>query len=486
MNFFKSRRFKQGTVATVFTALVVVMVVIINMVATALSNRYNMTVDLTEGSVFTLAQESKDFLAAMEKDVVVNVLSTEDEFTGQGIYFTQANEVVKRYAQQQPRITVRYVDIVQDPTFVAKYPDLTLSTGSILVESGTQHTVLTVYDLFNTETDTSTYQTTITSSKAEQALSSAILNVTSDKKTKAVVLTGHNEVDIADFAALLQTNNYEIITQNLMTDTIDPSAALVIMCAPARDISEDEARKLDAYLTSDDGSTKTFFYLASAQQQADLPVLNAYLAEWGIGVNPGVVFETNQNNLFQPNIFMTLAEYMEAEYSQSVIEKNMVAAIANARPLELLFDTKTATTTTGLLQFSATSGVRPADAAEDWSPTAADVSGPILALGMGRRVITNPGEPIYATVLVSGAETFIDPYLLGSANIANSEYVLSLLGKLAGKDEVVKIQNKIIGDSQLGLTSITQAIAIGAVFLAVIPLAVLISGIVIWLRRRHK
>jgi ABC-type uncharacterized transport system involved in gliding motility auxiliary subunit len=486
MNFFKSRRFKQGTIATVFTALVIALVVIVNMVATALSNRYNMTIDLTEGSVFTLAQESMDFLASVQKDVTVYVLSTEDEFTAQGIYFTQANEVIKRYAQQQPRIAVRYVDIIKDPTFIANYPDLTLGTGSILVESGKQRTVLTVYDLFNTETDTTTYQTTITSSKAEQALSSAILNVTSDKKIKVVVITGHNEMDVSDFTALLQTNNYEIITQNLMTDTLDPEASIAIMCSPARDITEDEARKLDAYLSGDDGTEKIFFYLASAMQQADLPVMHAYLAEWGIGVNPGVVFETNQNNLFQANIFMTLTEYMEAEYSQSVMEKNMVAAIANARPLELLFDEKGSTTTMGLLQFSATSGVRPADAAEDWSPTAADVSGPILALGMGQRVITNPGEPIYATVLVSGAETFIDPYLLGSSNIANSEYVLNLLGELSGRDDVVKIQNKIIGDTQLGLTSITQAIAIGVVFLVVLPLAVLIYGIVIWLRRRHK
>jgi ABC-type uncharacterized transport system involved in gliding motility auxiliary subunit len=486
MNFYKSRRFKQGTVATVFTALVIVLVVIINMVATALSSRFNMTLDLTAGSVFTLSQESEDFLATVEKDVNIYVLNDEETFTARGTYFTQANEVIKRYAKQQPRITLRYTDIVKDPSFAANYPDMTLNTGSILVECGNQHVVLTAYDLFNTQLDETTYQTSITSSKAEQALSSAILNVTSDEKIRVSVLTGHNETEVTDFTTLLQTNNYEIITQNLMTDEIDPEATIAIMCNPSRDISEDEAKKLDAFLSNGEKFGKTLFYLASANQQAALPMLDAFLTDWGIKVNPGVVFETNQSNLFQINIFMTLAEYMESEYSESVREKNMVAAIANSRPLEFLFEEKGNTSTVGLLQFSSTSGVRPADAAEDWTPESEGTSGPILAMGIGQRLKYDGTTPQISTVLVAGSETLIDPYLLGSSNIANSEYLLNLFNDLSGREDIVYIQDKTIGNTQLGITSTSQVVAIGVVFVVVLPLAVLISGIVIWMRRRHR
>lgn len=485
MNFFKRRSFRQGTVATVFTALVVVLVVIVNMVASALSNRFNLTLDLTEGNIFTLSQESKDFLATVEKDVTVYVLNDEETFVSRGSYYQQAIEVVKRYAQQQPKITVKFTDIVKDPSFAANYPDLTLNTGNILVESGTNHVVLTAYDLFNTEVDYQTYRTNITSSKAEQAFSSAILNVTSDKKIKVVVLTGHNETAVEDFTALLQTNNYEITTQNLMTEDINPDATIAIMSAPARDITEQESKKLDVFLNNDERYGKTFFYLASANQQTALPVLDAFLADWGVAVNPGVVFETNQNNLFQMNVFMTLTEYMEDEYSKTAKEKNLVAAMANSRPLALLFEAKSSTTTKGLLQFSATSGVRPTDAGEDWAPEGEGASGPIPALVMAQRLKYDQMTPMTSNVLVSGSETFIDPYLLGSASIANSEYILGLLGSLAGKEDTISIQNKTIGSKQLGVTS-NQVITLGVVLIVVFPLVILISGIVIWLRRRHR
>ncbi|MDL2233523.1 GldG family protein, partial [Ruminococcaceae bacterium OttesenSCG-928-L11] len=452
MNLFKSRKFRQGSVATVITVLVVVLIVIVNMVAGALSTRYSLSLDLTSGAIFTLSQESIDFLKSVEKDVTVYVLNDEDYFMARGTYYQQAGEVIKRYAQQSPRITVKYVDIVKDPTFTSNYPDLTLNTGNILVECGTNSVVLTAYDLFNTQMDYSTYRTAIVSSKAEQALSSAILNVTSDKKVIVSVLQGHNEVDITDFTTLLQTNNYEVVTQNLMTEDINPDATIAIMCAPSRDISEEEARKLDAFLSNGERMGKTLFYLASASVQTAMPVLDAFLEDWGIRVNSGVVFENSQSKLFQMNVFMTLADYSEDEYSKSVQAKSLPMAIPNARPLEFAYETKGATTTKSLLDFSVTAGVRPNDAGDDWDYTKQGASGPILALGVAQRIKYEQLTPLTSNVLVSGTEMIVDPYLLGSTGVANGEYLLGLLNTLAEREDVISIQSKTVNYTELGVT----------------------------------
>ncbi|MCL2056803.1 MAG: GldG family protein [Oscillospiraceae bacterium] len=482
MNFFKSRKFRHGTAATVFTILIVVLVVIANMVATALSERYNMTLDLTEGGVFTLSRESLDFLRAVEKDVNIYVLTEEDAFVSRGQYFIQANEVIKRYAQQQPRITLRYVDIVRDPTFVTRFPALTLDTGNVLVECEGRTALLTAADLFNTRTDEN-MRTGITSSRAEQALSSAILNVTSEKKVIVSILGGHNQMPAEDFAALLQTNNYEIIYQNLMTEEIHPDAVVAVMNAPSRDISENEARKLDAFLHNDEQLGRMLFYLASAAQPDRLPVLDALLEEWGIKINPGVVYETDFSRLFHMNPFMTIADYTEEELSRSVREKRIYPAMANSRPIEILFESRGSVATTQLMQFSAGAGVMPPDAEEDWMPDSP--SGPIPALVMAQKSRYERFDLLTSTVLAGGSETFVDGYLLGQTSLANSEYILGLVHSLSGRDDVVVIQSKTIQYRQLPITA-NQVIGISVVLAIIFPVLVLAFGIVVWLRRRHK
>ncbi len=70
-------------------------------------------------------------------------------------------------------------------------------------------------------------------------------------------------------------------------------------------------------------------------------------------------------------------------------------------------------------------------------------------------------------------------------NFANSEYLVNLLNRLAGREQSFSVQNKTIETVQLGIT-LGQADAIGLVFTVAIPLLVLVTGIVIWLRRRHR
>ena len=469
-----------------FTVLVFVLLVIINMVAASLSARYNLSLDLTGDRIFTLSGETGDLLRALNKDVVIYILSSEDDFIAGGEYFVQANELIKRYSHNA-RITVRYVDMLREPTFPASYADLVLNAGDILIESGARKAVLTSLDLFNTVADNSSIvpRTLIVSSRVEQAVSSAILNVTVEKMIKIAVLTGHNEGSVDGFAELLQANNYEVVRQNLMTEEIDPEAAVAVLNAPARDITEDEARKLDVFLNNDGRFGKTFFYLASVTQPAELPVLDAFFEEWGFRVNPGAVFETNNARLFQTNIFMTIADYMENEYAASVIEKSLIPAIAFARPLETLFNSSGNTTTTGLLEFSDTAGVMPPDAGPDWAPGSQDASGPILALGMGQRMTFEGTTLLVSTVLISGSETLINPQLLSEANVANAEYILGLLDRLAGREDVVHIRSKTIGSDKLPVT-FAQMIWISVALTIVVPLIVVTFGIVVWLRRRHR
>lgn len=487
MNPFNNRKFRQGSMATIITALVIALIVIINMVATTLSERYSLILDLTPNKAFSLSKDSIDLLASIDKGVTVYVLSSEEEFSAANVYFSQANEVIKRYSQHNQNITIVYRDIIKDPTFATKYPSLTLASGDILLECEGRTAVLTPYDLFNIESDYYSGNTVLASSKAEQAMSSALLSVTSDKTITVTVLGGHNEADITTFTDLLSMNNFNIIYQNLMTDPeIDPEATIAILAAPTRDISEDEAKKLDRFLLNEGKLDKTFFYLASSSQTTDMPVLDAFLSEWGIKVNPGVVFETNQSKLFVLDYFATIPDYSEDVYSENVASRLLPMASPASRPLERLYEEKMSKLTSELLAFSSTAGVMPPDAATDWTPSQTDTSGPIPAMLLSaNRGVKEDGSQVQSNVLVGGSVDMLGSYVIGNINLANSDYMLNVLNKLVGRDIEIQIQSKTLGGTELGITG-AQVIYIAVALAIVFPLIVLVFGLVTWLRRRHK
>lgn len=484
MNIFKSRVFRQGSVATAITVIVIALIVVFNMVITSLSGRYGLSLDLTTNKIFGITEETKTFLKNLNKDVQIYILSTEQAFVSGGTYFVQADEVIKKYAQESGRVTLEYIDLVRNPTFASNYPDLQLSASSILVTCGGRSALLTPYDLYNIETDYYYGQSTIVSSKAEQAMTSALLKVTSDKVTKATVIAGHSESPVSGLTSLLTANNYEIDERNLLTEEINPESNIAILAAPTRDFTADELKKLDNYLAlASAGEPKTLLYFASPEQPA-LPNLAAFLADWGVVVGDGMVFESSANKTLNMSIAMPIVEYNEDVYSKTVSERGLPTTMSYARPMTTLYENNAATKVEIPLLFSSTSGIIPPDAASDWQPKASDISGPIPALVVSQNTTYNGMDPVHRNVVVCGSYYAVEDSFLSATSIGNGEYFLSFINNLAEREDVVSIQAKTVGGNELGISS--QQIYILALVLAILlPLAVLISGITVWMRRRH-
>lgn len=484
MNIFKTRVFRQGSVATAITVIVIALIVVFNMVISTVSNRYGLSLDLTADKVFGISEETKNFLKSLDRDVQIYVLSDEQTFTTGSTYFVQADEVIKKYAQESPRVTLEYIDLVRNPTFAAAYPDLQLATSSILVTCGGKATTLTPYDLYNVETDPYYGQTQIVSSKAEQAMTSALLKVTSDTVTGVTVITGHNEAALTGLTSLLEANNYGVAERNLLTEEVDPAAKIAVMYAPMRDLTDDELKKLDAYLSlAKPGDPKTLLYFA-ATDQPGLPKLAAFLADWGIAVGEGMVFESSASKTLNMSMAMPVVDYNEEVYSKTVVERKLPTTVSYSRPLTRLFENKGATKVDIPLQFSSTSGIVPPDASSDWMPKTSDISGPMPALILSQDTDYEGMDVVHQNVVACGSRYAVEDSFLASSSIGNSEYFLSMINTLAEREDVVSIQAKTIGGNELGIST-QQVYTLAIAMIILLPLAVLISGIVIWMRRRH-
>jgi hypothetical protein len=481
-NFLSNRNVRYGAVSVAITIMVIFFIVLLNVVLTALFKRYPLDIDLTEDKIFEVSTETRDFLSSLEKDAAIYVLNTEDRFTSSGPteYFIQANQVIHKYEQLSSRVRLEYIDLIRNPDFSARFPEEKFNVNDILVTSGGNVRALTYSDLFNIRS--SYYGSYVASSKAEQAMTSALLNVTSDKKFLAAVIEGHDGADVSTFVELLKLNAWDTVNLNLMTEDIPPDASLLILARPSRDLDIGELQKLDAFLG--EGRDRTLFYLTEIDQP-NLPNLTDFLAEWGLAVEPGLIYETSNARILMSNPYVALANFAEEKYAKNVSAKDLYPVIPQARPLRVLWEAQGWRTAATLINTSDTSGIRPLDAPPDWMP-GSSLSGNIPVLALSNFYRTNPqGEALSGHVLVCGSTLALVPSMLSNPNLANSAYFLDLLGQLANRNDQVYVQDKTLGFTELRVTG-EQVMIFTLIFVGLLPLAVLVAGIVVWLRRRHK
>ena len=91
-------------------------------------NAIRLALDLTANAAFEAGEETKTLLQSLDQDVEIYVLATEDAYSGSS-YFLQAQRMMEHYPRLSPRVTLTYIDYVFDPTFAARYPDLSPVEG---------------------------------------------------------------------------------------------------------------------------------------------------------------------------------------------------------------------------------------------------------------------------------------------------------------------------------------------------------------------
>lgn len=462
-------------------------VVLLNILMGAISDRYPLSLDLTTHKLFELSTATEEYMAALDKPVAIQVLATRERFEGTSVYNAQASKIMVEFAKASPSVELEFVDYISDPTFASRYPDLTLKHGDVLVESGDKVRQVKTEELFQYGY-TSSGSLTIAASRAEEAVLGAILYVVSDEVPGVVFLQGHGEAELTAFRALLTANNYEVSQGNLLTGGLDETADLAVLAAPTTDLSPQEVEMLDAFLYHGGSYGKTLLYCGSPQQ-GPLPKLEAFLAEWGIKMGDGLVFETDPSRVYANQPFYGVADQVSQRYPDLVRDSKVPLLVPVSRPMEVLFTQQEAYDTEILLEFGSSSGVRPSDASEGFTADQATRRGPIPALVLAayRQMDPQKADLVLAqsNLLASGSVEMLESYGVNTPAFANGEYLTTLLGRLCGNDTGVTVAPKSIVGNSLNLTQ-ERADRLGMIFMIALPGMVLAIGAVVWLRRRHQ
>lgn len=481
-NPFTSRKFKKGSFAVIFTCIIIVAVIVINIIANVLQAKIPMlSIDMSGQNLYELSESSKEVVNSVNEEVKISVMGKEDAYTHADENFLKANALLKKYAAQNGKIKIEYIDLQANPTYVNKYPNENISSYSYIVSCGDKYKYLDVKgDLFTVGTDYTSGESYVQSSNVESEVTSAIYFVTSDNQTKAAVINGfsdYNDNVISGLTSLLKSNNYEVEEVSLLTEDIPEDVDLAILFEPTADLSDEATKRITDYLNNNGKYGKNLFYVPT-YAKVSTPNIDSILEEWGMSLGQGIIAETDQ--AYQPftgDYYASVFEYGGTEYTDQVKDATKRLLGYYTRPVMIGDNSKV----TAIASTSSSAALRGFDADDNWNPNE-HIEG---SFNVGA-VSVMAGDNAKSTVTVWGSGMSFYSQWLNSSTFVNSEYFMSLFNTLTDREEsIINIESKSTQSAQLGIMS-NQINAIGPVFMYIIPITVAVVGLIIWIRRRHR
>ena len=457
-------------------AVVILLVLALNAAAVGLSRRVNFSLDLTANSRYALSDANREFLQGVDQPVNVYVLADRETFSQSSTYTTYVSILLDQYAQYET-ISLNYVDYTRDPTFASRFPDLNLAENGIVIECEGRATALQLSDLF--EYSYSSSEEIQITAIGEARLAAAITDVLMENHARAVVLTGNGAQSVAGLQELLDANGFEVSEASLAMGNVDAQADLLLLIAPTVDLTAEQVSYLETWLKNGGEYGKTLFYAADVTQP-ELPRLEALIREWGVSVDDGAVFETSADRTSQNQPFFATTQFVDESYAQAFADAGAPIVAPMARPLTLRFSQQEGYSTRTILQFSETSGVRPSDAAQNFSAADATRWGPIPALVESTLTANGNSSRLY----VCASTSLLDSTILEGNAFLNRQFLLKLFSNLTGGMDLSNFVGKKLTDETVHISTST-ANTLGIAVAIALPAALFAVGVAVFIRRRR-
>lgn len=517
--FYKRPGFKYSTLSTVLVVIFIICVVGVNVLASFVSERFNLDLDLTASGDYTLTEENVEYVRNLNKPVVITVSTTEDAYTEGtyltlvestyhcqdptgGRYFKQTIELLKNYAKVNPNITVQFVD--NSPAFY-EYQDRfnnSVVYGDIIVEctENEKYRVLGLEDLYEIQSSSSSYMDMyygngyyyISGSRVETAVTSALSYVNSDETDVMTIIEGYNtsEQMVSVFQQYYQNQNYLCQTiQTLTASNIPEDTDILVLLAPTIDLTDDEIKKIDEFLVNDGRYGKHLLYFASPDQR-DTPNLDALLREWGIECGSGTVYETDTNNYLamygatSQNLDIAVEDGV---YTDNLSDRDVYGLLQ--RPVTTLFQQMGKYTVTELLKTPETSTIMPIDAdISTWQPADDAVYEYYDSMVLSTYSTTDhtgEQEQLQSSVCAVAGVYYL--VFINMESYGNGQMLLNVTNNMVQRDadSTFSVENKALTVNTVLLTE-SQGNVILLVSVVGVTVVVLTIGIVIYVRRKRR
>ncbi len=459
------------------TALVLAAAVLLNIICGVLTDRFAFfTADITSNGSFNISEESVKIAQSLKKKVSITFLADRTSYEAYDTYCKQATSIADQMKKNSNGfLSVEYTDLLKNPNIESKYQDETLAVTDVIVQCGEKYNLLKVEDMFNFDVY-GEYQY-IASSKAESAIDTAIVKVTSDTETKIAILTDKSEDSYSTLETVLASNNYILTPVSIESEDIPSDINTIIAWAPTEDYSDKAIAKLKRFLKNDGKYNKNLIFVAY-RYETECPKITSLLEEYGMKLEDGLAFETDASRMMTQNdAYRNIAAIFNSEqYVSNYEENDLPVLVSMSRAVSISGDNAEA-----LVCFSDQSGVCPYSAGDDWNYQDY-LSGNVAVAAQG---LAGSEEAVSRLIFAGSTEMFNS--LLTQAGFTNKKYLFNILNEISNrKDNTVYLDDKVITEYDLSSVSAQTNTVIGVVMYAVIPLLILGAGLCVFIVRRRK
>lgn len=509
--------FKKGSFSMIITACVLVAVILVNWLVGALSDRFDLKFDMTATKNNTMTKENVEYIKNIKNDVSITVCAGESDYatampsfaaqyfqvsdSNSTSYYEQTVNLIKKYADYSKKIDLKFMDTqtTEFAEIAAKYPTDNISFGDILVTSvvtgkdGTKverHKVITYDKIYNLVDETGYAAMgyggyTIGGNNIETQLTSAISFVLSAETKKVALLTGHATHNYSEsYRELLEANNYEVtIINDKIINEISDEYDVLALVAPNIDFVGSELDVISAFLDNNGKLRKGLIYFADATVPA-LENLNAFLLEWGIEIGDAILYEADSRLQIENNPFDITIYPGEDE-----ITKNMGGCITGFNvPVLAAEPSGNDISVTELMLSSKTVVQAPRGSSAGWKDYTEKDFGQYAGVIQAEKLdYDSDNNEITSYIMAFSSVEFIYSDWANYSSLSNKNIALAATDRAAdvGATGISFYAKTITTESYADTVKASDVAVVRWIFVIILPLAAIITGIVIFIRRKN-
>ena len=527
MNILKKRSFKHSSVSVVFTAVVILLVLLANAVLSLLASMYSLYFDLTSSELWTLSDAAKEVISQAEGEITITFCHDRD-YIEANTYAQYISNTAKEIEKEFPNVHLRYINSKLEPHLLKDYKttaDTKIRETDIIVEKGDaskraigeKPNEFRKYSLeaFFIRDNT----VGIWAYNGEEVFASAFLAVTADMTPKAYFTEGHNESlgesDISAFASIIQLAGYEVGRINLMTEEIPEDCRLLIINDPKSDFkgrsiydptAKSEIKEIEKFL---ERNNSLMVFLSPDVDISEWENLPYFLDSWGIVFGDGTV--TDKGNSIDIDGKALVAEYTPFDEDgdhtiAASLHKELSGAdappmtiVKSARPI-MVSETYTAgineegkptytyENNAGNTKYRemSTALISTRNATLEKNGEVVDRKGGYNLLTITQELNQKDNHSYKAYVMAAGTKFFTSADYLESNAYGNRDLMYYAFRVMGRENVPADIDFKVFAKTDIENMTAADAIRTTVLLVTLIPLAVAVCGVVIVTRRKYR
>lgn len=448
-NLIGTKAFRKGSYSTVIMVVIIAIVIAANVMFSKLPTAAR-NIDVSSNNLYSIGDTTHSVLDGLKNDVEIVVIK-DKESTDKRI-----STLLAKYADYSDHIKVTYKDPVLYPSVLTTY-DTEENNIVIKCDATDKTTKVAFSDIIVTSTSYygSTYETSF---DGEGQLTKAIDYVSNENNKLIYTISGHGESDLGkNISELISKSNFNVKSVNLLVDNGIPDDCDMLICnQPTKDLADDELKLLREYM--ENGGKMT---VVLADTTTETPNFDALMADYGISKVNGYIADTER--YYGQNVYQIFPNYSSGD----------ITGKFGSEEYTLLFGSLG-------LKVEKTDGVTVDEFLTTSNKGAAVVGENDYTEGKYTLAAAATKDESRFTVFGS-ASIIDDKFTSYYTNLMDLQVFMNSI--TANFDDVSNISIDSIS-LQTTYNTIANGSGIGAIFIGIIPVALLILGFLRWFGRR--